>query len=119
MSVLFPHVAFDHVETPLSFATRLANFHLRSTVVPFLHDLGIKPEALLGNEEPAIDRLAAVADVDASALGHVLTHLAAEEIDVEAAGTAGEALIVVVSRRSGPDAVRAVEAAVETAPARS
>jgi len=70
MSVLFPHVAFDHVETPLSFATRLANFHLRSTVVPFLHDLGIKPEALLGNEEPAIDRLAAVADVDASALRH-------------------------------------------------
>lgn len=68
MSVLFPHVPFDHVETPLSFATRLANFHLRSTVVPFLHDLGIKPEALLGNEEPAIDRLAAVADVDASAL---------------------------------------------------
>lgn len=61
----------------------------------------------------------ATGDVGPRALGHVLGHLAAEEIEVEAAGTAGESLIVVVSRRAGPDALRAVEAAVETAPGHS
>lgn len=54
--------------------------------------------------------------VDAETLSHVLGCLAAEEITVEAAGLAGETLIVVVSRRAGPDAVRAVERAVETVP---
>ncbi|MFD1587242.1 hypothetical protein ACFR9U_09620 [Halorientalis brevis] len=58
-------------------------------------------------------------DVDARSLGHVLTHLGAEGIDVEAAGTASDALTVVVSRRAGPDALRAVEAALETVPDRS
>ncbi|WP_136715767.1 DUF7523 family protein [Halorientalis salina] len=58
-------------------------------------------------------------DVDASTLGHVLSNLIAEDIDVEAAGTAGESLTVAVSRRAGPDAVRAVERAVETAPSRT
>jgi len=58
----------------------------------------------------------ATGDVDARALGGVLGCLAAEDIEVEAAGTAGEALVVVVSRRAGPDAVRAVETAIETVP---
>lgn len=68
MSVLFPFLPFDLAETPLSFATRLANFHLRSTVVPFLHDIGVRPDALLGCEVDAVERLAAVAGVDSAAL---------------------------------------------------
>lgn len=58
----------------------------------------------------------ATGDVDIRALAHVLDHLAAEDIEIEAAGTAGESLVVVVSRRAGPDAVRAVERALETTP---
>ena len=68
MAVLFPHLSFDAVETPLSFATRLSNFHLRSNVVPFLHDIGVRPAALLGCEEAAVQRLAAIANVDITAL---------------------------------------------------
>lgn len=52
--------------------------------------------------------------VDARALGHVLDTLAAEDIAVEAAATAAETLVVVVSRRAGPDALRAIETALET-----
>ena len=55
--------------------------------------------------------------VDAATLGHVLGALDAEGIAVEAAGGTGDALVVVVSRRAGADAVRAVERAIETAPA--
>lgn len=32
MSVLFPSLPFNSLETPLSYATRLASFHLRSSV---------------------------------------------------------------------------------------
>lgn len=70
MSVLFPFLPFDPVETPLSFATRLASFHLRSSVVTFLHDIGVRPDAMIGCEEEAVARLAALAGVDAGALHH-------------------------------------------------
>lgn len=53
-------------------------------------------------------------EVDAPALGHVLNHLSTEDIDVEAAGVGTETLVVTVGRRAGPDAVRAVETALET-----
>ncbi|SEN92769.1 hypothetical protein SAMN05216388_100675 [Halorientalis persicus] len=59
----------------------------------------------------------ATGDVDATALAHVLTHLRAEDVAVTAAGVGGDALLVVVERRAGADAVRAVEAALETTPA--
>ncbi len=55
-------------------------------------------------------------DVGVGALRHVLGHLGAEDVAVEAAGATTESMLVVVSRRDGPDALRAVEAAVETAP---
>jgi hypothetical protein len=55
-------------------------------------------------------------DVDATALGHVLGRLAVEDIEVRAAGVAGEALLVAVERRDGPDAVRLVEDALEAVP---
>jgi hypothetical protein len=55
--------------------------------------------------------------VDAVALSHVLGHLAAEDLTVEAAGLGSSAMVVVVDRRAGPDALRAVEAALEAVPA--
>lgn len=55
-------------------------------------------------------------EVDATALRHVLGALAADDIDVEAAGVTDAALLVVVSRRAGADAVRVVESALETVP---
>ena len=48
------------------------------------------------------------------ALRSVLGRLATEGIAVEAAGVGDEALIVVVGRRDGPDALRAVEDALGT-----
>lgn len=68
MPALFPFLPFDPVETPLSFATRLASFHIRNSVAPFLRDIGVSPEALLGGEHDAIERLSAVAGVDSEAL---------------------------------------------------
>lgn len=68
MSVLFPFLPFDPVETPISFATRLGNFHIRSTVVPFLRDIGVSPDALLGGEHDAVERLSAIAGVDSGGL---------------------------------------------------
>ncbi|SDF85912.1 DUF7523 family protein [Halorientalis regularis] len=59
----------------------------------------------------------ATGDVDATALAQVLNHLRAEGVAVTAAGVGGDALLVVVERRAGADAVRAVEAALETVPA--
>ena len=56
--------------------------------------------------------LLATGDVDAKALRSVLGRLATEGIAVEAAGVGNEALVVVVDRRDGPDALRAVEDAL-------
>jgi len=47
--------------------------------------------------------------VDAALLRQVLGRFAAEEVTVEAAGVAGESVLVVVDRRDGADAVRIVE----------
>ncbi|MFB6084550.1 MAG: hypothetical protein ABEJ94_09930 [Halorientalis sp.] len=66
--------------------------------------------------EGQLTGILATGDVDATALAHVLGHLRAEDVAVEAAGVAGDALLVVVQRRAGADAVRAVEAALGTVP---
>lgn len=68
MSVLFPSLPFNSLETPLSYATRLASFHLRSSVSTFLHDISVKLAAMIGCEEEALARLADVAGVDRGAL---------------------------------------------------
>ncbi|RXK49530.1 DUF7523 family protein [Halorientalis pallida] len=85
---------------------------------------GDPAEALLAVGDTALVRgegrltgILATGDVDAEALAHVLGHLRAQGVTVRAAGVAGEALLVVVERRAGADAVRAVEAALETVPA--
>ena len=68
---------------------------------------------------PEGDRTAIVAtgDVDAAALAAILGRLAVREVDVAAAGVAGDALVCVVGRRDGPDAVRVAEAALDAVPA--
>lgn len=68
---------------------------------------------------PEGDRTAVVATggVDAAALAAALRRLAARDAGVAAAGVAGDALVCVVGRRDGPDAVRAVEAALDAVPA--
>jgi len=58
----------------------------------------------------------ATGDVDATALGAVLSRLLAESVAIEAAGVGGDALLVVVERRDGPDALRFVEAALDAVP---
>jgi len=56
--------------------------------------------------------IVASGDVSVAALGDVLGRLRASDIPVEAAGVGDETLVVVVERRSGPDALRVVEGAV-------
>lgn len=51
--------------------------------------------------------------VDVAVLRRVLGRLETADIDVEAAGVTEDALVVVVERRVGANALRAVEAAVE------
>jgi hypothetical protein len=58
----------------------------------------------------------ATGDVDARALAAVLRRLAAVDVDVAAAGVAGDALVVVVGRRDGATAVRTVEDALAAVP---
>jgi hypothetical protein len=58
----------------------------------------------------------ATGDVDARALGAVLRRLGAADVDVAAAGAAGDALVVVVGRRDGATAVRVVEDALAAVP---
>lgn len=58
----------------------------------------------------------ATGDVDAGALATVLRRLDAADVDVEAAGVAGDALVVVVGRRDGATAVRVAEDALAAVP---
>ncbi|WP_418283040.1 DUF7523 family protein [Halorubrum sp. DTA98] len=60
--------------------------------------------------------IVATGDVDAPALAAVLARLSTAGIETRAAGVAAESLIVVVGRREGANAVRAVEAALDTVP---
>jgi hypothetical protein len=60
--------------------------------------------------------IVATGDVDAGALAAVVRRLGAADVDVAAAGTAGDALVVVVGRRDGATAVRVVEAALSAVP---
>lgn len=57
-------------------------------------------------------------DVDATALSAVLQRLAVEDIVPDSAGVAGDTLVVIVGRREGATAVRAVENALEHVPVR-
>lgn len=69
-------------------------------------------ETALEPDAGSLTGLLATGDVDALALRTVLGRLATEGIDVEAAAVGGDALVVVVGGRDGPDALRAVEDAL-------
>ena len=58
----------------------------------------------------------ATGEVDARALAHVLDRLAVEDVEVAAAGVAGDGIVVAVGRRDGPDAVRTIEEALAGVP---
>jgi hypothetical protein len=60
--------------------------------------------------------LVATGDVDAHALAVVCDRLAAENVLVDAAGVAGDELVVVVPQRQGATALRHVEATFEALP---
>lgn len=59
----------------------------------------------------------ATGEVDAAALAAVLDRLRIADVSVDAAGVAGDTLLVVVPRRAGAKTVRLVEAAVDAVPA--
>lgn len=58
----------------------------------------------------------ATGGVDAATLGAVCSRFAAEEVELHAAATAGESLVVVVGRRDGPTAVRVLESVLDSVP---
>lgn len=61
--------------------------------------------------------LVGTGDVDAAALATVIQRLAVDDVTPEAAGVVGDALVVIVGRREGATAVRAVEDALDHVPA--
>lgn len=65
---LRPHLRFHNDETPLSYAVRLAAFHTRGRVLPFLNDLGIPVLHLITSKRPALDRLAEASGVPVETL---------------------------------------------------
>jgi hypothetical protein len=69
-------------------------------------DLALVPDA------GSLTALVATGEGDAAALERALGRLRTAEIPVEAAAVGGESLVVVVGRRDGPDALRAVEDAL-------
>jgi hypothetical protein len=57
--------------------------------------------------------IVATGDLSPAALAEVLGRLRAADVSVDAAGVTDDALVVVVNRRAGPDALRVVEATVQ------
>ncbi len=68
--------------------------------------------------EGSLTGVVATGEVDADALAAVLGRLSTAGVTVEAAGVADDSLLVVVERRDGADALRAVEAALDAVPIR-
>ncbi|WP_123533201.1 DUF7523 family protein [Halosimplex salinum] len=69
-------------------------------------DLALVPDS------GSLTAITAGGDADAAALRQVLGRLETAEVSVEAAAVGGDSLVVVVERRAGPDALRAVEDAL-------
>ncbi|WP_415381072.1 hypothetical protein [Halosimplex sp. TS25] len=69
-------------------------------------DLALVPD------EGSLTAITAGGDADAAALRQVLGRLETAAVPIEAAAVGGGSLVVVVGRREGPDAVRAVEDAL-------
>lgn len=70
-----------------------------------------------GDGDGSYTALTATGDVDAAALAHCLERLDTGDVGVAAAGVGEGALVVVVDRRDGPNALRVLEDALESVPA--
>jgi hypothetical protein len=67
-------------------------------------------EQAIGGDGGSLTGILCTGGVDADLLRRVLGRLHAESITVEAAGVGDVAMVVVVGRRDGPNALRAIEA---------
>lgn len=70
-----------------------------------------------GGGDGPLTAVLATGDVDADALRHALGVLAAHGVDTVAAGVDESALVVLVDRRDGPEALRRIETALDAVPA--
>jgi hypothetical protein len=70
MTQLLPYFPFDAIETPQSFAARLAYQHTGSPLLPFLQDIRINPAELMSGEAKAIEALAEVAGEPVTTIAH-------------------------------------------------
>lgn len=61
--MLLPYLPFDLEESPLSYASRLAKFHVGDGAAAFLKDFEIKPQDMMANKEVSIARLAELSKV--------------------------------------------------------
>lgn len=61
--MLLPNLPFILDESPLSYASRLAKFHIGDEVIAFLRDIGVKSQDMAANKEGAIVRLAEISGV--------------------------------------------------------
>lgn len=68
MSTLFPHLPFSVEETPISYAARLASYHIGARVGDFLKDIEVPADALASGDAEAIENLGRIACVDPDAL---------------------------------------------------
>jgi len=66
--MIFPHLPFDAEESPLSYASRSAKYHIGDRVVGFLRDFDIKPQDMAVNKKEPIARLAEVTGVPSDKL---------------------------------------------------
>ena len=64
MAALFPDLPFQHDETPMSWAARLAAFHTGGRVLPFLNAMSIPAADLAAGEPEAVERLCQISGHD-------------------------------------------------------
>lgn len=107
-----------------AFERRDADARVRMESGVGLVDATEADEPLLGLGDAAVvpdagsmTAVLATGEVGTSALGTVCARLDAEEIDAEAAAVADGTLLIVVGRRDGVSALRAVEDALNSVPA--
>jgi len=66
--MIFPQLPFDAEESPLSYASRSAKYHIGDRVVGFLRDFDITPQDMAVNKKEPIARLAEVTGVPSDKL---------------------------------------------------
>lgn len=72
-----------------------------------------------GEGDGSLTAVLVTGEVDVDALSHALGVLAANDVAVVAAGVGDGALVVLVDRRDGPEALRRVETALEAVPTKT